>query len=275
MVVITQTQFHIGQICHSGQCFRMKQLENGRYSVVAYGKYLEVEQNGDAITFYCEQEEFDSLWKSYFDLDTDYRIYMEEIDPKDTYLKQAATFGEGIRILRQEPWEMIISFIISQQNNIKRIRKCVETICERYGTAKISENGVVYYEFPTMEQLSLATEEELRACNLGYRSKYIVKTTKSLLDGEVNLEALQKMEFQEAKKELLKLTGIGVKVAECICLFGLHHMDGFPVDTHINQVLEKQYQGGFPFERYQGYAGILQQYIFYYDLLGGKEAGGE
>ena len=279
MVTIIQKNFDIDQICNSGQCFRMSKISEHTYSVIAYGNYIEILQEKikeDGIgtqyklTFSCEEDEFLTIWKQYFDLDTDYEKIIESIPKEDAYLTKAAQFGEGIRILRQDPWEMIITFIISQQNNIKRIRKCIETICERYGEKKQNFRGEFYYDFPTKEQLARATEEELRDCNLGYRSKYIVKTTKSILNHEVDLEKLKTMNFEEAKQELLKLTGIGVKVAECICLFGLHHMDGFPIDTHIKQVLEQNYKDGFPFERYKGYAGVIQQYIFYYDLLGNK-----
>ena len=268
MVTIKQENFSIEQICNSGQCFRMKEIGGGVYEVIAFGKYLEVTQKGDEITFSCTKEEFESIWRSYFDLDTCYGTWIESIDENDEYLRKASQFGNGIRILRQDVWEMIISFIISQQNNIKRIRKCIETICEKYGEQKVNDKGEIYYDFPTVEVLARVSEEELRNCNLGYRSKYIVKTSHAILNGEVDLERLKHMEFQDAKEELLKLTGIGVKVADCICLFGLHHLDGFPVDTHIKQVFEKQYAHGFPFEKYKGYAGVLQQYIFYYDLLG-------
>lgn len=270
MVTIIQKNFNMEQICNSGQCFRMAKVSENVYSVIAYGKYMEVAQEGERLTFSCDQEEFDSIWKNYFDLEVDYQAYMDAIPKEDEYLTKAAKFGEGIRILRQEPWEMVISFIISQQNNIKRIRKCIETICQKYGEEKMNFKGEVYYDFPTVERLSKATEEELRACNLGYRSKYLVKTSESILKKEVDLESLLALNFEEAKKELLKLTGVGVKVADCICLFGLHHMDGFPIDTHIKQVLEAEYADGFPFERYKGFAGVIQQYIFYYDLLGQK-----
>ena len=272
MITITKENFDIEQICNSGQCFRMSQVEENTYSVIAYGKYIEVtqEKGSNQLTFSCDEEEFETIWKEYFDLNADYGAYIASIPEEDSYLRKASEFGKGIRILKQDLWEMIISFIISQQNNIKRIRKCIETICQKYGEEKRNFKGEVYYDFPTVERLSVATEEELRACNLGYRSKYIVKTTKSIKEKEVDLEKLKEMAFPLAKQELLKLTGIGVKVAECICLFALHQMDGFPVDTHIKQVFEQQYPDGFPFEQYEGYAGVIQQYIFYYDLLEGK-----
>ena len=161
---------------------------------------------------------------------------------------------------------MIVTFLISQQNNIKRIRKCIETICRKYGERKVSSTGVEYDAFPTVEALSQATEENLRDCGLGYRAKYIAVTARTIASGEISLEKSYDMRYHQAKKELMKLCGVGEKVAECICLFALHHMDAFPIDTHIRQVMDVHYKRGFPNRRYKGMRGIMQQYIFYYDL---------
>lgn len=257
------TNFSIPQICESGQCFRMKPLDHGRYQVIAHGRLLEMEQDGEHVTFYCGQQDYEDIWKQYFDLDTDYGRRIRSIDPEDHYLTRAAQYGSGIRILNQDLWEMIISFIISQQNNIKRIRKCINTICERYG---VPRDG--FYDFPTPEALAAASEDELRECGLGYRSKYLVGTAHAIAGGEVCLEQIRRQEYGEAKETLMKLPGIGSKVADCVCLFALHHLDAFPIDTHIRQVLDKWYPEGFPAKRYAGYLGILQQYTFYYDLMG-------
>lgn len=256
------------QISESGQCFRMNQVAENRYALVASDRYLEVEQTGDELFFACTQEEYDGIWREYFDLDNDYGQYRSAVSEQDRYLGAAITFGSGIRILRQNVWEMLISFIISQQNNIKRIRKCIETICERYGEKRyITDSGdAVYYTFPDAQALAHVSEEELRACNLGYRSRYIVSTADSIWRGEVDLEAVKRMGYRQAREELLKLNGVGGKVADCVCLFGLHHMDAFPVDTHIRKAIEEHYPTGFPFEKYAGYAGVMQQYLFYYDL---------
>lgn len=267
-VVRTYDNFDIAQICNSGQCFRMKQLEGDTYSVIAGEKYLELTQNGRNCIFNCSNDEFETFWKHYFDLDTDYGKYIELINPKDIYLKSAAEFGYGIRILNQDLWEMVVSFLISQQNNIIRIRKCIQNISEKYGELKVDTNGTSYYAFPAAEVLALLSEDELKECNLGYRSKYVVRTARSIVDGEVSLDEMKRMPYKKAKEELLKLFGVGEKVADCICLFALHHLEAFPVDTHINQALKKHYHRGFPKRRYKGCEGIMQQYIFYYELLG-------
>ncbi len=270
MIVKKIEHFNLEQICKSGQCFRMKQIADTRYSVIAGQEYLEVEQREKECRFYCEEETFENFWKLYFDLEGDYHACIGQIDPRDTYLMQAAAFGDGIRILKQELWEMIVSFLISQQNNISRIRKCVQNICENYGEKRMNLHGETYYGFPTAAVLAELAEDDLKACNLGYRSKYVVRTAKSVACGETNLEAVSTMPYDEARKELMKLYGAGEKVADCVCLFALHHLQAFPVDTHISQALQSHYKRGFPNRRYEGMQGIMQQYIFYYELFGEK-----
>lgn len=278
MVVIKKDYFSVRQICQSGQCFRLERLQDGEgekagwesYGLTALGRYLAIGQRGEETSFDCTRDEFEKVWKGYFDLDEDYGRIIGGIDRKDSYLQEAAAFGSGIRILRQDLWEMIVSFIISQQNNIKRIRKCITYLCTRYGQEKRTEKGLVYYDFPTPGALAGASLEELYACNLGYRSRYVHETALLVAKEEIDLEAVRAMEYGRAREELLKLCGVGVKVADCICLFALHKTQAFPVDTHIKKVLEKQYPEGFPVKKYQGYEGTLQQYIFYYDLMKGK-----
>ncbi|MCM1261492.1 MAG: 8-oxoguanine DNA glycosylase [Butyrivibrio sp.] len=270
MVHITKDNFNLEQICRSGQCFRMFHEGSSLYSVIALGKYLEIEQTETECIFHCDESDYDNFWKSYFDLDGDYASYIGAIDVKDTYLSEAAAFGSGIRILRQDLWEMIVTFLISQQNNIARIHKCINNICERYGEKRTSKEGKDFYTFPTPESLSGLEEDALMECNLGYRSKYVVRTAKSVVNKDADLAAIQKMPYEEARAELLKLYGVGAKVADCICLFALHHLQAFPIDTHINQALSGHYQAGFPWERYAGYQGVLQQYIFFYELFGEK-----
>ena len=246
MLTIEMDNFDLGQICRSGQCFRMDQIGDDRYRVIAGDKYLELTQERGIVSFFCPEEDFIFFWIRYFDLDCDYSEYINMINPRDKYLTAAGEMGSGIRILQQDLWEMIISFLISQQNNITRIKKCIENISREFGVRKTSSTGAEYYAFPTAEALALATEEQLRECNLGYRAKYVLDT---------------------ARKVLLGLYGVGEKVADCICLFGLHQLDAFPVDTHIRQALDAHYKRGFPNRRYKGCRGVMQQYIFYYELM--------
>lgn len=267
MYRIAKENFSLSQICQSGQCFRMDKVRDGVYSVIAGGKYLEIEQRGTQFWFDCEEAEFEAFWKDYFDLDADYGAYIAQIDQTDDYLLRAAAHGFGIRILHQDLWETIVSFLISQQNNIKRIRKCIERICGQYGEIMSGGQGGTYHVFPKPEAFCGLAEDALMACGLGYRSKYVVRCARSVVSGETDLEAVRRMSYQEAKTELLKLYGVGEKVADCICLLALHHLQAFPVDTHISQALAGHYAAGFPAARYEGYQGVLQQYIFYYELF--------
>ena len=175
----------------------------------------------------------------------------------------AAAYAGGIRILQQEPWEALCTFILSQNNNIPRIRGLTEKLCASFGEAV--EGG---FAFPRPERLADCTEEELRALGLGYRARYLVRLTAEVEAAgyEDWARRLRAAGSEEAMERLTGLYGVGKKVAQCVCLFGLHQVDAFPVDTHIRRVLEAHYPAGFDLERYKGYGGILQQYLFYYDL---------
>lgn len=256
----------LGQIAQSGQCFRMFQVEDHTYTITALDRHLQIRQEGEDFTFSCQEQELEEIWSPYLDLHTDYGKIKKSIASEDEYLRNAAAYGWGIRILRQDTWEMIITFLISQNNNIPRIKKGIQSLCQRVGQKKESENGTVYHTFPTPEEILWAGADVLSQLGLGYRDKYIYRMAQSVCDGHLDLEELKAMGYDSAHKKLMEQYGVGKKVADCICLYGLHHIEAFPVDTHIKKILEVHYPEGFPHERYQGYAGILQQYMFYYDL---------
>jgi len=245
----------------------MDQIGDNRYRVIARDKYLELTQERGIVNFFCAEEDFIFFWIRYFDLDCNYSEYINMINPRDKYLTAAAEMGNGIRILQQDLWEMTISFLISQQNNITRIKRCIENISRKFGERKVSSTGVEYYAFPMPQALAAATEEQLLECNLGYRAKYVLDTARKVTFGDISLDSLYDMTYKAARKELLNLYGVGEKVADCICLFGLHQLDAFPVDTHIRQALDAHYKRGFPNRRYKGCRGVMQQYIFYYELM--------
>lgn len=268
MITKTIPNFSLAQICRSGQCFRMSEREENTYAVIAGNRYLEIRQQGEECYFDCEEAEFEEFWKEYFDLENDYAAYITQINPNDSYLANAAAFGSGIRILKQDLWEMIVTFLISQQNNITRIRRCIQNICQVYGEKCVNTRGEIYYAFPGPEAFAGLQDDDLKECNLGYRSKYVVRTARSVVSGEVDLEKISEMPYKKAREELLKLFGVGEKVADCICLFALHHLQAFPVDTHILQALQAHYKRGFPNRRCRGFQGVMQQYIFYYELFG-------
>ena len=263
----TIPDFNIDQIARSGQCFRFRPMGEGHYALVAGGRCIEISQQGQTVRFDCPEDEFETVWRPYFDLDADYGRYKRAVAKRDKYLQSAIATGGGLRILRQELWEVIVCFIISQQNNIPRIMKCVENMCSLFGETCYNRSEQVYNAFPTAERLAACTADDLAPVRLGYRAKYILAAARQAASGEVDLDAVRRMDYAHAKAELMRLSGVGVKVAECICLFALHHIDAFPVDTHIRQMLDEHYPKGFPLRRYKGFAGVMQQYAFYYELV--------
>ncbi len=288
MITKALKNFNLRQIADSGQCFRMVPCDPNRsqtaYRVISGRHFLIVEQTGDEVTFHCPNDEF-AFWEHYFDLKTDYDTYIRAIDPMDDYLSRAAAFGSGIRILNQDLWEMIITFIISQQKTIPAIRALVEALSEKYGTRNKIPPTVsgYYYAFPSPEELNRASLDDLLALKLGYRAKYIKRTCEDVCSGKLDLDRLMKLNYADSMEVLLSCYGIGVKVANCICLFGLHHIGAFPVDTWIKKILLREYApkscctGHVPetrlcealieenFSKYPGFAGVLQQYIFFYE----------
>lgn len=251
---ITQIDhMNLFQIANSGQCFRWQQINENTYRIPAFGKSLDISQNGEQFTLSCDEDEWNQIWKLYFDVDTDYKEAEQMImESGDEFLKRAYLFGNGLRILRQELWEVLISFIISQNNNIPRIKKSIEKIC--------SESGG---NFPGWQEL---LEMDLSDKGLGYRDKYIkcaAEWYEGCLNGTVHI---QDMSFETAKKTFMNIKGVGGKVADCICLFGLHHLEAFPIDTHIKKILDREYGGDLPGWTASEYAGLFQQYIFYYEL---------
>ncbi len=288
MITKALKNFNLRQIADSGQCFRMVPCDPNRsqtaYRVISGRHFLIVEQTGDEVTFHCPNDEF-AFWEHYFDLKTDYDTYIRAIDPMDDYLSRAAAFGSGIRILNQDLWEMIITFIISQQKTIPAIRALVEALSEKYGTRNKIPPTVsgYYYAFPSPEELNRASLDDLLALKLGYRAKYIKQTCEDVCSGKLDLDRLMKLNYADSMEVLLSCYGIGVKVANCICLFGLHHIGAFPVDTWIKKILLREYApkshctGHVPetrlcealiaenFSKYPGFAGVLQQYIFFYE----------
>ena len=266
-MILTTNYLNIRQIAESGQCFRMNPIENGRYSLIAYGRYLELEQlKEDVIELSCTEEVYERVWKDYFHMDYDYGSIVNRLEHcDDEFLRDAVQYGSGIRILRQEPFEMLISFIISQNKNIPSIKTCIERICDKYGACLTDQvTGMVYHVFPTPEQLAKARKEDLRQLKLGYRDSYILSAAKAVAEGTVNLEELKSTDHEEAVKALQGIHGVGEKVANCVSLYGLHHVEAFPVDVWIRRILSEVYGNCFDTAPYTGYAGILQQYMFYY-----------
>ena len=206
------------------------------------------------------EEELSALWRDYFDLDTDYNAIKAEIVELCPALKSAAESISGIRILRQEPWEALCSFIISQNNNIPRIKGIITRLCECWG-----EKHDGYYSFPSADTLSRLTVEELAPLRAGFRARYILDAAQKVADGEIVLEEMYGLPIADCRRELMKITGVGVKVAECTLLYGLHRLEAFPIDVWMKRALEKWYPNGLP-DCVKGYEGTAQQYLFHYIL---------
>ena len=253
------------QIARSGQCFRFEEMEGGAVRLTALGRRLTVRPAGAGrFAFSCGAQEFGALWRGYFDLETDYAAIGARIPENDAFLTAAYRCGEGLRILRQDAWEALASFIVSQNNNIPRIRASVQALSERFGERREDGEGA-FFAFPTPQRLARATEDALRACGLGYRAAYIAALARETAEGRLDLGALCALEDESLRAALCALNGVGPKVAQCAMLFGFHRLAAFPVDTWIRRALATRYPQGFPLERYAGCGGVIQQYMFIYE----------
>ena len=250
--------FDLKQKFMCGQCFRWTETENGGFSGIALGRRLELFQNGDEITLLGISEEDIPVWRNYFDLDTDYSEYIKRFSADET-LKAACAHSPGIRILRQEPFETLISFIISQNNNIPRISGIIGRLCESFGE-KISD-GV--YAFPTAKALKGITPEELAPLRAGFRARYIADAVEKVNSGDVSFDEVSAFPLDKAREHLKRIVGVGDKVADCVLLFGFHRLDAFPKDVWIKRVMEQYYPNGLP-DCTKGIEGVAQQYLFDY-----------
>ncbi|MCR4907413.1 MAG: DNA-3-methyladenine glycosylase 2 family protein [Lachnospiraceae bacterium] len=265
MVIKSLDNFDPRSIAESGQCFRMNRLNDRTWRVIALGKVLDITELGAGrFGFDTAEKDFNNIWKNYFDLETDYSAFISAVPPEDEFLKKAAAFGRGIRILRQEPFETLITFIISQRKNIPAIKKSVELLSGRLG----KRLGDSCFSFPSAEAIAGADPALLAGCSLGYRTEYVQKAAQRVADGEISLSELCKLNDEELRDRLLSFYGVGTKVANCVMLFSYHRIAAFPVDVWIGRVIDRYYSGRFPLEKYEGFAGIIQQYMFYYGRLG-------
>lgn len=251
-------EFDLAQTLDCGQAFRWSDDGNGRWHGVAFNRCLEIEKADDRFIFHnTTPEDFENLWREYFDLDRDYGAVISDISGNEI-LRNAAQYGRGIRILSQEPWETLCSFIISQNNNIPRIKGIIERLCSNFG--EICGNS---YTFPTAEKISVLTTEDLAPLRCGFRAKYIIDAAIKVANGDIDLAALKTADTETARNTLMNIKGVGPKVADCTLLFGLGHISAFPRDVWIKRAMQDLFDGELPACALP-YAGIVQQYIFYY-----------
>ncbi|MBQ8830287.1 MAG: DNA-3-methyladenine glycosylase 2 family protein [Oscillospiraceae bacterium] len=262
----TDDDFDLERIFECGQCFRWNADENGVYTGVAFGKAAKIYREGDSVFISGSLEDFENIWRGYFDLDRSYAGIRAGLCVDD-YMREASSFGAGIRILYQDKWEALCSFIISQNNNIPRIKKTVEKLCEMFG-GKTDLFGKEYYTFPKASEIAALSEEDLAPLRAGYRAEYIIGAARKVASGEIDLEKIAQMPPEEACKTLKSIKGVGDKVANCVVLFGLQMLDAFPIDVWIKKALNAHYESGFDPKIFAPYAGIAQQYMFYFGRSG-------
>ena len=255
-----------------GQCFRWNKNDDGSFTGVAHGRVIKVSYTNNNFTLYnTNLQEFNLIWSKYFDIDRDYDGIRESLAIDDT-MRRATDCGSGIRILRQDTWETIVSFIISASNNIPRIKQIVESFCRLYGK-KIYMDSKEYYTFPSPQDLFGIEEGDLAPIKSGFRAKYIVDAVKKANDKSLDFAALETEDITTARNMLLEVKGIGNKVADCILLFGCGRFDVFPVDTWIKKAMTALYPAEVEGVKnlaeageklFGKYCGLAQQYLFYY-----------
>lgn len=246
-----------------GQSFRWRECGDGGFRGTAFGKTVTVRKDGeDIIIIGATAEDFENIWKIYFDFDTDYVSLRKELSEKHPVLSEAAKFAPGIHILRQEPFEALISFIISQNNNIKRIEGIVQRLCENFGE-KLSDGS---YAFPTAERLAQLTPDDLAPLRAGFRNRYILDAAQKVHSGQVDLEKCRTLPFSQAKAQLMTIVGVGEKVADCVLLYGLHRTEAFPMDVWMKRAMKILFPDVTP-DYFGEYAGVAQQYIFHYSRM--------
>ena len=274
IIVENVEDFELSQTLECGQCFRYDKIGDNDYIIVAMNKMLHIKQESKTLILYeTTEEEYRNIWEDYFDLKTDYGVIKKILLEKDDKIKDAIESQGGIRILNQDFDEVLMSFIISQNQQIPRIRKIISEICERYGDEAGTYNGKTYYTFPDRKRLALISEEEYRECKTGFRASYLYGAAQLLADGSINGEELRGFSREEAEQKLTSIRGVGKKVADCTLLFGLGFKAAFPIDVWVKRIMEELYFGkevkkeviqeyaGKSFGEWGGYA---QQYLFAY-----------
>lgn len=248
-----------------GQSFRWTLQPDQSFEGVAFGKSVNVRLDGDDLLIDRAGEADRQLWSDYFDLSLDYGSIRRQYGALHPVLAEAVRFAPGIRILRQEPFEALCSFIISQNNNIGRIKGIVQRLCEQFGE-RLPDGA---YTFPSAELLSRLRVEDLAPLRAGFRARYLIDAAQKVASGAVDLERCRTADFDAAKAELMTITGVGVKVADCTLLYGLHRLEAFPLDVWMKRAMDNLFPDMTPAD-FGEYAGVMQQYIFHYSRMNPK-----
>ncbi|NRT90224.1 DNA-3-methyladenine glycosylase family protein [Clostridium beijerinckii] len=288
LIIKELSNFKLKHIFECGQIFRFEEVAENNFIVIAFGRLIEVKEEGnDVIIYNSTKEDFQNIWLKYFDLDRDYSVIKDELS-KDVLLKQSIEFGYGVRVLNQDPFEMLLSFIISARNNIPSIKKTVNKISNKWGKEIIYKNKT-YYAFPNIDEIKDATLEEIQETGASFRSKYIFDTIKNVYNSksgkgnlktnDVNeyikydLDYIKNLDDDECHNALQEFKGVGSKVADCIMLFSMEKTSAFPVDVWVKRAMIHFYGAEdaslnkiriFGRNKFGKLAGFAQQYLFYY-----------
>lgn len=274
VIVENLKDFDVTHVFDCGQCFRFYREDDASYTGVAFGRVINVSYtNGRLIIDNTNIEDFENIWRNFFDLDRDYESIKNELALIDDTMKKSIDFGQGIRIIKQDEWETLISFITSANNRIPMIKRAIEGISEKYGKCIGEYRGKKHYSFPSADVLNGLKEEDIKLSGVGFRAKYILDAARCVADNEIDIYSLKDLNYDDAKKELMKIKGVGPKVSDCILLFSMDKQNAFPVDVWVKRVMEYFY---FPegisnkeiglkaYEKFGELAGFAQQYLFYY-----------
>lgn len=250
-IILYEDDLALDDVLDTGQAFRWDRIGENAYFGYSLDCPLEISgSDGKFVLKNTDEEVFLKVWAPYFDLETDYSA-LRKIYSKDAALSAACEFSRGIRLLRQDSWEALVCFIFSSNNNITRIKGIVARLAEHYG------------KFPSPEQLAAETEQSLGFLRSGFRAKYVLDAAKKVASGETDLKKIAEMPYESAKAELMKIKGVGPKVADCVLLSGMYKTEAFPLDVWMKRVMEEYYKDGLP-EEFYGTRGIAQLYLFNY-----------
>lgn len=275
IIIKNNIGFNLKDTLECGQCFRFEVVSDYEYLIVAHGKLLRINSSNDTITLFdTSLEDFKNIWINYFDFSRNYEDIKEALKTKDPFLKTAVEYAPGIKILNQEFFECLISFIISQNNRIPMIKKVISNLSEAYSVPVGSFNGKTYYSFPDAQTLFNAGEDGLMKCKTGFRAKYILDACEKFISGEISYEKISKMDTETARNLLMTIKGVGPKVSDCVLLFSLGRHEVFPTDVWVKRVMSELYFNGtsagikaihsFADENFGSLSGFAQQYLFYY-----------
>ncbi len=295
IILYTFSDFSVPETLLCGQCFRFYELSETKFALIAFGKFLILEEfdnpinyelnntenksileNAEKIVVFYNttEEDFTNIWCNYFDFYTDYGKIKNIIQENDNIMRDAVSFASGIRILNQDFFECLISFIVSQNNRIPMIKKAVDNISKKYGKFICTYNGADFYSFPDVSELSKATEEELMECKVGFRAKYILSAVSFVLENPDEFIKMKELPTENLREKLISIKGVGPKVSDCVMLFSCQKHDVFPTDVWVKRVMSYFYFDNTEvsikqihkkaYDSFNEYAGYAQQYLFYY-----------